>query len=240
MSGSGLPKIVAIVGPTAAGKTALGEALALRFNGEIVSADAKQVYRGMDIGTGKEKRLRVPQHLIDILNPGEPITVAQYQGMAYPVIDDILARGKLPLLTGGSMLYIEAVAKGYEFGGRGHRGGAPRYDVLYLGITHPRPVLHERIRQRFERWLDDGLVEEVRSLLDRGVAPAWLEACGMEYKYVTQYATGRISFEEMRAKTVPSIRQYAKRQETWWRHHGPVTWVEDEATAVAALEAFLR
>ncbi|HSI21147.1 MAG TPA: hypothetical protein VLA04_05650, partial [Verrucomicrobiae bacterium] len=207
--------LIAVIGSTGSGKTALAEAIALQVGGELVSCDAKQAYRGMDIGTNKEKDLGVAQHLLDIKNPGERLTVAEYQGMAYQVIDSLQARGVQPILVGGSMLYAEAVMNGYVFDeAKKSNLQQPRYRVLKLGIDIDREVLKERLSARTGEWLKMGLVEEIQRLLQEGVAPEWLDACGQEYRFFTRYVQGEISLEEAVRLTNTSLHQYVKRQYT--------------------------
>lgn len=234
-----LPKIVAVIGPTASGKTALGVSLCQQFNGELISADAKQVYRGMDIGTAKEKDLPVPQHLIDILNPGQKITVGEYQKMAYRVIDEVLAAEQLPVLVGGSGLYVESVTDGYLFGGPGSREKQPRYNVLKIGIQLEREELLARVQQRTARWLEEGLLTEIKDLFDKGVSPKWLDHCGLEYRYFTQHILGNLSLEEAEKLTNIALRQFIKRQYTWWRRHSDVHWVKETTEAITLTKAFL-
>jgi len=232
-------KIIAVIGPTGSGKTALGEAIAQRFSGEIVSADSKQVYRGMDIGTAKERNLAVPQHLIDIKNPGEKITVAEYQALAYEVIDALLTQKKLPVLVGSGMLYAESVLNGYIFAGKGKKQQKPRYQSLKIGIALERELLKERLQKRTQQWLDQGLVEEITHLLDAGVSAAWLHQCGQEYRYFSEYVLGKLSLEEAINLTNISLNQYVKRQYTWWRRHSDVLWVADFAEALPHIHEFL-
>lgn len=233
--------LIAVIGPTASGKTALGEFLALELHGEIISADAKQVYRGMDIGTAKEKDLRVPQHLIDIFDPGQAITVAEYQRLAYAAIDDVLARGKQPILVGGSMLYAQAVIDGYTFtpGGKSQES-MPRYKTLVLGLEWERTKLKTRATERLHQRIAAGLAQEVQALLNAGVSPAWLDDCGIEYRYFKRYLCGEISYDQAVSQTVIAIHQYIKRQYTWWRHHGEVHWFRDQKEALQAVQVFLH
>lgn len=231
-----LPKIVAVIGPTASGKTDLGALLCRKFGGEIVSADAKQVYKRMDIGTAKEVGLDVPQHLINILEPGEKVTVGWYQARAYEVIDGLLAAGKLPVLVGGSGLYAESVLRGYLFGGR---GAELRYLSLKLGIEVERAVLKERAGRRLRERIAAGLAEEVRGLLESGVDPDWLESCGIEYRYFGRYVRGLVSLEEATDLTETAIFQFIKRQYTWWRRHDDILWVGSAAEAIGAVEGFM-
>jgi tRNA dimethylallyltransferase len=236
-----LPKIVAVVGPTASGKTSLGEHLALTFRGEIVSVDAKQIYRGMDLGTAKEKQLQVPQHLIDTKNPGELSTVAEYQALAYTCIDSLLQAGKLPVLVGGSMLYAEAVLNGYVFS-HGQKSGVqvPRYTSLKIGITWEREDLKAWAGKRLAQRIDAGLLGEIEGLLASGVSREWLMSCGMEYRYLTQQVLGELTPEEAFAKTHQSINQYIKRQYTWWRRHHDIHWVSGSLEAESLVEQFLQ
>lgn len=236
-----LPKAIAVIGPTASGKTDLGVFLATRFNGEIISADAKQVFRGMDIGTAKELDLPVPQHLIDIKDPGESITVAEYQEAAYKVIDDVLSRGKLPILVGGSGLYAEAVMDGYVFAqGKKSTAKSPRYQFLTLGLSWERAKLTKRAEDRLRVRVDQGLIEEVKRLLNQGVDPDWLWKCGIEYRYFSAYILGKISLEEALTKTDIAIRQFIKRQYTWWRRHDDVHWVAGQEEAQDLVEEFIK
>jgi len=231
-----LPKAIALVGVTAAGKTALAEELALHLGGELISCDAKQLYRGMDIGTAKEKDLRVPQHLIDCIEPGTKVTVGMYQQVAYEAIDDCLSRGVLPILVGGSMLYAQAVIAGYQF----NQGPLlPRYDWLILGIDIERAVAAERIAKRSALWRERGLVQEVIGLRNAGVSDEWLEACGMEYRWITRYLRGEVTEQEAFDQAIAEQRAYVKRQQTWWRHHGPVSWISNYKEAEKQVSQFL-
>jgi tRNA dimethylallyltransferase len=233
--------LVAIVGPTGSGKSALAEQLALRFEGEIVSADSKQVYRTMDIGTNKELQLKVPQHLIDIKDPGEKVTVAEYQQLAYEVIDKLHEAGKLPLLVGASMLYAEAVLEGYIFAPSGKSARRqPRYRTLKLGIAMDRAELRRRQEERTSLWLEQGLLEEIRTLLERGVSPQWLHSCGQEYRYFTQHIQGEIPLAEAVRLTNISLNQYTKRQYTWWRRHPDIVWIPDVRAAEELVNRFLH
>ena len=231
-----LPKIIAVIGPTASGKTALGVSLAQEFNGEIVSADAKQVFRGMDIGTAKEKQLPVTQHLIDIRNPGERITVGEYQLLAYQVIDVLLQQKKLPILVGGSGLYAESVVAGYQFGGPGEKQKQSRYQSLMIGLSSDREVLKARARARLELRLEQGMVAEVEELLKQGVDPTWLERCGIEYRWVGRYLREEVSYIEMVQHINLATDQFIKRQYTWWRRHDTVHWCSsvEEAHSISA------
>jgi tRNA dimethylallyltransferase len=250
-----LPKIIAVVGPTASGKTALGVKIAQKFGGEIISIDSMQIYKGMDIGTAKEKELPVPQHLIDILEPGEKVTVTWFQNQAYTVIDSLLQRGVLPVLVGCSMMYGEAVINGYQFpaeypGRRavmeGANGGVnsplaqlPRYRVLKLGVDRGREELAIRVAQRTADWARNGLQEEIQALLKNGVSPQWLDHCGQEYRYFTRYLQGKITEKEAIEETNRSIAAYNKRQRTWWRRHSDLLWVKDFQEAELYVEKFL-
>lgn len=238
-----LPKIVAIVGATGSGKTALGEALALRFNGEIVSADAKQIYQGMDIGTAKELNLKVKQHLIDFKKPGQKITVYEYQQLAYSILDELLKNLKLPFLVGGSGLYVEAVTEGYVFTPQttlNFPRRSPRYHVLKIAIQIDREQLKKKIEMRTRRWIEQGLLEEIEKLLSGGVSQDWLANCGMSYKYFSQYIKGTISLEQAVLRTNTETNQYIKRQYTWWRRHSDIHWLSDQSEALALVDRFIK
>ena len=234
-----LPKIIAVIGPTASGKTALGVILAQKFGGAIVSADAKQVFRKMDIGTAKEKELPVPQLLIDIRDPGERITVGEYQSLAYEAIDTLLASQILPVLVGGSGLYAECVLEGYEFGGPGAKRKSPRYRNLKLGLDIDRQALKARARIRLLDRLDQGLVREVQALLEEGTDPEWLDRCGIEYRWVSRYLRGEVDADEMVLRIGLATDQFIKRQYTWWRRHNDILWITSDAQATTAVIDFL-
>ena len=271
-----MAKMITIIGPTACGKTAVATQLAVRVGGEVISADSRQVYRRMDIGTGKDLAdyevggRHVPYHLIDIAEPGTKYNLFQYQHDFLKAYESILARGAQPILCGGTGLYVEAVLRGYRlaavpenkelrerlegkslaeltemlaglkrrngsvmhnttdvdtakrairaieietFNGENPTAGAelPPIDSLIVGLDIGR--ITERLRQR----LDNGMVDEVRSLLESGVAADDLIYYGLEYKYVTEYAIGRIGYDEMFAQLEIAIHQFAKRQMTWFR-----------------------
>lgn len=247
-----LPKIVAIVGPTASGKTSLGVFLAKKFGGEIISADSRQVYRRLNLGTGKEgeedkegKDIRwlegIPQHLIDIRNPEERFNVAEWKKMAEVTINDILFRNRLPIVVGGTGLYIDALVENYQFGGRNNKKKNPKkFDVLQIGTDLPREQLYHQIDKRIDSRLKEGMVKEVRGLLDSGVNADWLISLGLEYKYLTQHLLGEIAdFDEAVQKLKFASHAFARRQLIWLRHHGDIKWISDTKEAMKLLASYL-
>ena len=275
-------KMITILGPTASGKTAIAARLAHDIGGEILSADSRQVYRGMDIGTGKDLAdytvdgHPVPYHLIDIADAGTKYNLFQYQQDFRTAYEDIVGRGATPILCGGTGLYIEAVVKGYALspvpqnpvlrqqlegktldeltdmlrGLKRQSGSAmhnttdvdscqravraieietynlehatelrqmPAIDTTIIGVGVDRDVRRRKITDRLDRRLREGMVDEIRGLLDRGINPDDLTYYGLEYKYVTEYVTGRLGYGEMRRQLEIAIHQFAKRQMTWFR-----------------------
>lgn len=293
------PKLIAIVGTNASGKSGLGVALASRYGGEIVSADSRQVFRGLDLGSGKitpEEMAGVPHHLIDVCAPGDFFSMHEYQHLAYAAIEDILSREKLPFLVGGTGLYVASVTEGYVMSDAApdlsyrsyletfetpdlyrmltaavpdididknnrnrvmralekiHAGddytphNAPRYQCLKLGVTWDREILKARIDERLHRRLEAGMIEEVQGLLDSGVSLEFLMKLGLEYRFIAQYLTGGIpSKAEMVEKLGIAIRQFAKRQMTWFRRDKSILWLDMEVEplkqACAQIDIFLN
>lgn len=270
-------ELITIVGPTASGKTALAAALAARLDTEIISADSRQLYRGMDIGTGKDLAdyvvdgKSIPYHLIDICDPGYKYNVFEYQHDFFRVFTALRERGLLPILCGGTGLYIEAVLKGYKLldvppnpalrerlGGKSlseletilasykvlhnktdvdsvqrairaieieefYRTQAPDVreyaplNSLIVGVDINRELRREKISRRLRARLDEGMVDEVRRILSNGVAPEDLIYYGLEYKFLTLYIIGKLTYEEMVSQLEIAIHQFAKRQMTWFR-----------------------
>lgn len=289
--------ILVIVGPTAVGKTKLSIRVAQLVDGEIISADSMQVYRNMDIGTAKptvEERQGVPHHLIDIVPPSRDFTVAEYQELAEKVIADINARGKVPILTGGTGLYIRAVIDGFDFPGSEdldlrkklaayakehgrealharlaevdpstaqrlhpndlrrviramevyHLTGIPlsqhlarqenriqRHPAIMFGLTRDRHKLYERCDQRVDQMLKDGLLDEVKQLLDLGFDPRSTSLQAIGYKELIGYLQGEYDFDEAVRLLKRNTRRYAKRQFTWFRRDPRIRWINlDELT----------
>ena len=294
-----MDKLIVVCGTNASGKSGLGVALAQRFGGEIVSADSRQVFRGLDLGSGKiapEEMKGVPHHLIDVCEPGDFFSMHDFQRMAYEAIDGIVARGRLPFLVGGTGLYVACVTEGYVMSDsppdleyrayletfetpdlyrmllkaipdtdvepknrnrvmrlleKLHAGdnhiphNAPRYDCLKLGVTWDRETLRRRIDERLERRLKAGMIDEVRGLIDRGVSLEFLMKLGLEYRFITQYLTGQIATEaEMVELLGTAIKQFAKRQMTWFRRDGDIQWLDmagdPVAQANAAIDRFIE
>lgn len=242
--------LIVVLGPTASGKTRYAVQLAGEINAcaalglfegcpgrmtdpatvngaEIISADSRQVYKGMDIGTGKDlsEYGDIPYHLIDILPAGAQYNVFRFQQDFRRVWADIRSRGMVPILCGGTGMYINAVTAGYDFtskvslsAGRGpsEAEGLPRHPY-FIGTLVSREVRNERIDRRLDARLKEGMVEEIRGLLDSGVPAETLISYGLEYKYVTLYLQGLLSYEDMREKLATAIHQFAKRQMTWFR-----------------------
>ena len=270
--------MITILGPTASGKTPVAARLAAEIGGEIISADSRQVYRRMDIGTGKdlEDYGSVPYHLIDICEPGTKYNLFEYQQDFFDAYQDIQGRGAVPILCGGTGLYIEAVLKGYHLspvpqnqalrdslegksldelsqmladlkaktGSNMHnttdvdscqrairaieietynlehptpRRELPPVDSIIIGIDIDRELRREKITRRLKARLDHGMVEEVRALLDEGIPAEDLIYYGLEYKFLTEYLTGQLSYDEMFQRLEIAIHQFAKRQMTWFR-----------------------
>jgi tRNA dimethylallyltransferase len=227
--------LVCVLGPTASGKTRYAVSLARRIGGEILSADSRQVYRGMDVGTGKDlsEYGDVPYHLIDLVPAGSDYNVWQFQRDFSAAWADIRRRGAVPVLCGGTGLYINAVTAGYDFRskkplsaegdafmsgpGAVADGALPR-STYFIGTLVSREERNARIDRRLGQRLEhEGLVEEIRGLLDGGVPAERLIAYGLEYKYVTQYVLGKIGYDEMFTLLSTAIHQFAKRQMTWFR-----------------------
>ena len=239
--------LICVLGPTASGKTRYAVQLAreisrLRPSGsarndkysfhfdqakrveksaaEILSADSRQVYRGMDIGTGKDlgEYGEVPYHLIDIVPAGSKYNIYEYQAAFAEAWADVRSRGRIPILCGGSGLYVEAATRAYRFN---KENGVPAEALprrtFYIGTLVSREERVERIDRRLDERLQEGLVEEIRSLLQSGIPPEDLIWYGLEYKFVTQYVLGELSYEEMHILLANAIHQFAKRQMTWFR-----------------------
>ncbi len=220
---SGETEMICVLGPTASGKTRYAVQLAreMNHNVEIISADSRQVYVGMDIGSGKdlEEYGEIPVHLVDIAPAGSKYNVYRYQQDFARVYADIRSRSGIPLLCGGTGLYIEAAARGYDFG-----KDQPTVDssllpsrTFFIGTLVSREVRNERIDRRLRERLEHGLIEEVRGLLDSGIPAEDLIYYGLEYKFVTQHVLGILTYDEMFALLSNAIHQFAKRQMTWFR-----------------------
>lgn len=211
------PKIISIVGVTASGKSALGIKLAKEFNGEIVSCDSRQVYTGLDIGTAKvteEEQAMVRHHLLDVCKPGKTFNVYDFQKMAYAAIDDILARGKVPFLVGGSGLYSRSVVEGYGFD-RDEAGA--KFDVLQICLMPARNVVEPLVIRRTDERLAAGMIEETKRLIKQGVTKEWLSSLGLEYFWNVEFIDGRIDMKEYKQRLKDKTMQFIKRQKTWFR-----------------------
>ena len=293
-----MQRMITILGPTASGKTPLAAALAAEIGGEIISADSRQVYRRMDIGTGKDladhtvpqrdgsfvisdmsqkdRPSVIPYHLIDIREPGTKYNLFEYQQDFFDVYEDIRSRGAVPILCGGTGLYIEAVLKGYHLspvpqnqelrdsldgkslaeltqmltelkartGSNMHnttdvdscqrairaieieiynlehptpRRELPPVDSLIIGVNIDRELRREKITRRLKARLEEGMIDEVKALLDEGIPADDLIYYGLEYKFVTEYLIGQTTYDEMFSRLEIAIHQFAKRQMTWFR-----------------------
>ena len=299
-----MQQMITILGPTASGKTPLAAALANEIGGEIISADSRQVYRRMDIGTGKDlddytvqgagfkvqgshqlahepltmnsEPLTIRYHLIDICEPGTKYNLFQYQQDFFDAYQDVMSRGVVPILCGGTGLYIEAVLKGYKLspvpqnpelrarleglsletltdmlttlktktGSNMHnktdvdscqrairaieietynlehpvpRRELPPVDSLIIGVNIDREARREKITKRLKARLEEGMIDEVKGLLDEGIPAEDLIYYGLEYKFVTEYIVGKTTYDEMFTRLEIAIHQFAKRQMTWFR-----------------------
>ena len=206
--------IITLLGPTATGKTRIAVLLAKELNAEIVSADSRQIYRRMDIGTGKDLKdytidgIKIPYHLIDIEEPGNVNTVFNYQKLAQEAIKEIQQRKKPVILCGGSGMYIEALLQGYQ---------STPIPSLIFGIKGDRDEVRRRITARLKERLENGMIEEVQELINEGVATEQLYKYGLEYRFVMLYLTQQLDYNTMFQKLNTAIHQFSKRQMTWFR-----------------------
>ncbi len=284
------PEVLAVVGPTACGKTRRAVQIANAFGGEIISGDSRQIYRGMDIGTGKDlcEYGNVKYHLIDIAPAGEKYNLHRYLQDFNKAEKDILSRGKLPVLCGGTGMYVEAALSGLimpEVGrneklreslsgksleeltmilkeyktlhnttdvdtrdralraieiqqyyadhpdeaANADRATAMPKQSIVIGLDIPREERRKKISKRLDARLEEGMIDEIKSLIDSGINPEDLIYYGLEFKYVTLHVIGKLSFEEMRSQLEIAIHQFAKRQMTWFRgmeRRGiPINWL---------------
>jgi tRNA dimethylallyltransferase len=249
--------MITILGPTASGKTRYAVALARELGrlaseggrciAEIISADSRQVYRGMDIGTGKDldEYGEVPYHLIDIVPAGSKYNIYEYQAAFADAWADVRSRGRIPILCGGSGLYIESATRAYKFD---KENGVPAdrlpQKTFYIGTLVSREERVARIDRRLDERLEDGLVEEIQSLLNRGIPAEDLLWYGLEYKFVTQYVLGELSYDEMHILLANAIHQFAKRQMTWFRRDADIVWLDMTADpfeqACGLIDGFLE
>lgn len=293
--------LITIIGPTASGKTSFACRLAYELDTEIISGDSRQVYRGMDIGTGKDladyvvDSVSMPYHLIDIQDAGYKYNIYEYQHDFHKAYSEIKSKGKIPVLCGGSGLYIESVLKGYNLinvpenkalrkkletktlaeltkllatyknlhnstdvdtvqrairaieieeyksESRADMNEYPPLNSLIVGVDISRELRRERISARLKSRLEEGMVNEIQSLLDRGISPEDLIYYGLEYKFVTQYLIGEMDYDTMFSQLEIAIHQFAKRQMTWFRgmeKRGlPVHWIDGNLTDDKKVEA---
>ena len=296
--------LITVLGPTATGKTLFASNLASKVNGEVISADSRQVYKNMDIGTGKDiddyqvNNTKIPYHLIDIVDAGTSYNVFEYQKDFLIAYNDINNRGKFPILCGGTGMYIEAVLKGYKLIKvpvnedlrqelelktndeliiifnkfktphnvsdlnskkrliraieiEDYYTKNPEIDTSYpdinsliFGIKYEREIVKQRITHRLKSRLEHGMIDEVKSLLDKGISSDQLIYYGLEYKFVTNYLLGNLSYDEMFNKLNIAIHQFSKRQMTWFRRmerNGfQINWIDGNLSINEKIDVALK
>ncbi len=247
--------LIVIVGETASGKTALAIELAQKFDGEIICADSRTIYRGMDIGTAKptkKEQSLVPHHLIDICNPDERYNVAEFQQDAQKLIKGISNRSKLPIMVGGSGLYIDSVIYNYIFPKAVKRDKTnPRHsanasepkelrpNTLIIGLQRSKEDIDARIRKRTKTMLDDGLIDEARRLIKKyGTNNDVLKGSG--YYAFIDYQNGTQNLDESIQRFVRTSTLLAKKQRTWFKRNKSIQWLNDPSKAVAITTTFLN
>ncbi|MBR0062359.1 MAG: tRNA dimethylallyltransferase [Selenomonadaceae bacterium] len=228
-------KVVVILGATSTGKSSLALDLAEKFGTEIISADSMAVYRNFNVGTAKPTQAeleRVPHHLINILDAEEKFSVGGFVERARPIISELNLRGKIPIVAGGTGLYIQALLEGYELGANkslvSHykQTGELIYAAQVYGLTADRAELYDRINRRTEKMFAEGLVDEVKNLLASGVSPTAQAMLGIGYKETAEYLQGGATLEETIAKVAQATRNFAKRQLTWYRRMTYIKWLK--------------
>ncbi|MFE4709520.1 MULTISPECIES: tRNA (adenosine(37)-N6)-dimethylallyltransferase MiaA [Paenibacillus] len=288
-------KVLVLLGPTAVGKTKLSLAIAKAYGAEIISGDSMQVYRGMDIGTAKISQTEmegIPHHLIDIHDPKDAYSTAEFQEQGRRLIEEISSRGKLPFIVGGTGLYIESLCYGFRFSEAvadeafrkeqedyadeygalalharlaavdpvsaerlhpndrrriiralevfhqtnitqsdslaGQKKESP-YDLCLVGLTMDRKILYKRIEDRIDAMLADGLISEVKGLLDQGYDRSLVSMQGLGYKEIAAYLAGELTMDEAVTLLKRDTRRFAKRQMSWFRHMKDIQWIDVDA-----------
>ncbi|MCA9332347.1 tRNA dimethylallyltransferase [Candidatus Saccharibacteria bacterium] len=235
-------QLLVIVGPTASGKTSVAIEIAQQFNGEIICADSRTVYKDMDIGTAKptkEEQEKVPHHLLDVVLPDQPFTVADFKRLADEAIKDINKRDKLPIIVGGSGLYIDSILYDYKFSPKGsardpinprhldktveQKKSELRPDALVVGIDPPLEVIKQRVINRVDEMVNQGFIDEVNSLLEIYSSNTnSLNAPG--YKAFKEYVENKISLSEAKERFVRNDYLLARRQRTWFKRNKSIHW----------------
>ncbi|MFH1598353.1 MAG: tRNA (adenosine(37)-N6)-dimethylallyltransferase MiaA [Patescibacteria group bacterium] len=300
------PKVIVVLGTNASGKTSLGVELAKKVNGAIISADSRQVFLGMDLGTGKEgKKAKrhgrpvriikgIPQYLVDIKKPTQSYSVALWQKEAAKLVEEIWDSGKIPMVVGGTGLYIDALLKGFQLPKTSNtlrqklarqslgqllnrlqkldpktfkkidqknkrriiralevciltkqpfsaqqKQQKPDWDILKIGVTHPRDILYQRIDQRVDRRLKQGMISEVRKLRKQGLSWKKLNDFGLEYRFMAKYLKGELGKEEMIQQLKFAIHHFAKRQQTWFKKDKQIHWITTKKQAESLVKKFL-
>ena len=229
-------KLVVILGATSVGKSSLAIDLAEKFGTEIISADSMAVYKNFNVGTAKPSQAeleRVPHHLIDILDAQQKFSMVEFIQRAREIISDLNARGKIPIVAGGTGLYVQALVEGYDahageksFTSHFKRTGELFYAAQVYGLTAQREILYDRINRRTEKIFADGLVDEVKNLLAQGVSPDAQAMRGIGYKETVEYLQGGSTLDETIAKVAQATRNFAKRQLTWFRRMKYIKWLK--------------
>ena len=228
-------KLVVILGATSTGKSSLALTLAEKFDTEIISADSMAVYKNFNVGTAKPSPAelkKIPHHLINILDAEEKFSVGKFVELARPIITELNLRGKIPIVAGGTGLYIQALVEGYELGAdkslisHYKQTGELFYDALVFGLTSDRSELYDRINRRTEKMFSDGLVDEVKNLLASGISPTAQAMLGIGYKETLEYLQGVATLDETISRVAQATRNFAKRQLTWYRRMNYIKWLK--------------
>jgi len=299
------PRVIVVLGTTASGKTTLGVDLAKKFNGQIISADSRQVFLGMDLGTGKEGRKArrngqpvrivkgIPQYLVDIKKPTQQYSVALWQKEAAKLVKEIWNNGKVPFIVGGTGLYIDALLKGFSLPKTdktlrkkltkqslkkllthlkkldpktyqridkknkrriiralevclltkqpfsAQKKNPPAWDVLKIGVTHPRDILYERIDQRVDKRIKQGMIAEVKKLKKQELSWKKLDNFGLEYRFIAKYLKGELSRAEMIEQLKFAIHHFARRQQTWFKRDKQIHWIRTKKQAEKLVRKFI-
>ncbi|MCR4679625.1 MAG: tRNA (adenosine(37)-N6)-dimethylallyltransferase MiaA [Lachnospiraceae bacterium] len=292
-----MEKLLVITGTNASGKSGLGIELARKYGAEVVSADSRQVFTGLDLGSGKvtpEEMKGVRHHLLDVAAPNDFFSLSDYQRLAYEAIDDILSRQKKAFLVGGTGLYVNSVVDGYNLsesapdpeirkqveektleeliemlkehnpaaleridlknkrrveravekalaGDKDENPSEKRYETFVIGVTWPREVLYERIHERLDRRLDQGMIDEVVKLREAGATDEFLYKLGLEYRYILMYLRGEFaSFDDFYETLFKEIRHLAKEQMTWFRKRKDIHWIDMTGDPVAEASRYIE